>query len=368
VLTVSDVTFSWRTAGHPHAVKQRTEWIDLVKATSVLLVVFMHASNTLVGIGGRSAVTSALASFNQLIEPMRMPIFFLVSGMLAASAIRRPWRASTNRTTGMLYLYLTWMLLFWGFISLFGADITGPISAILFAKTGYWYLYALLLFFVIARLLRNQPAWLVVAAAVVPNLVRPLTQEFFSAVAPGTLLTSIAMNLSFFLFGAYFTQFVGSVAAKATMAHTVALGVLATAAGILWMNTPSTAGQSYFVLSVAWVAFGVAVAVQITRNGAPAWSRYVGTRTLPIYVLQWPLLFVAARYVPEAAVGNPVSQVLFPIAFTACVAALALWLHSLPALRPLFKAPSWATEPVHLPEQLRRRVRTEPTVAVPQAR
>ena len=60
VSTVSDVTFPGGHNGHLSQVKQRIEWIDLVKATSVLLVVFMHASNTLVDIGGRSAVTGAL--------------------------------------------------------------------------------------------------------------------------------------------------------------------------------------------------------------------------------------------------------------------------------------------------------------------
>lgn len=366
VSSVSDVTFPHPPPGHLSRVKQRIEWIDLVKASSVLLVVFMHASNTLVDIGGRTAVTSSLAAFNNLVEPMRMPIFFMVSGMLAASAIHRPWRATTNRTTGMLYLYVTWMLLFWAFVALFGGSFNPSLSAIAFAKTGYWYLYALLLFFVIARLLRNQPAWLVVAVAVVPNLVRPLTQDLFSAITPGSLFTSMAMNLSFFLFGVYFKQAVGALAAKATPAHTVALGALAAGSGVLWMNTPSTAGQSYFVLSVVWVAFGVSLAVQVTRDGAPEWARYVGARTLSIYVMQWPLLFVAAKFVPAAAVGNPVSAVLFPVVFTALVAALALWLHSLPGLRPLFKAPAWTTEPVRLPQQWRRAPEAEPALVVQQ--
>ena len=33
------------------------------------------------------------------------------------------------------------------------------------------------LFFVIARLLRSQPAWVVVAVALLPNILRPLTDQ-----------------------------------------------------------------------------------------------------------------------------------------------------------------------------------------------
>lgn len=167
---MSNVTFPGRRPeGTRGLCGNGSRWIDLVKASSVLLVVFMHASNTLVDVAGPSAVTTALHQFNVLVEPLRMPIFFLVSGMLAASAIHRPWRATTNRTSGMLYLYVAWMVAYLGFITLLGASVTEPLSAILFAKNGYWYLYAMVLFFVIARLLRNQPAWVVVAVALIPQ-------------------------------------------------------------------------------------------------------------------------------------------------------------------------------------------------------
>ncbi|MEZ5184809.1 MAG: acyltransferase family protein [Candidatus Nanopelagicales bacterium] len=338
--------------------KQRIEWIDLVKAVSVLLVVFMHASNTLVDLGGTSPVTTALQYFNHLVEPMRMPAFFLVSGMLAASAIHRPWRATTRRTTGMIYLYVTWMLLFFGFIALFGASVTGPGSSILFARSGYWYLYAMALFFVLARLLRNQPAWLVVIVALVPNLLRPATQHFFEGLVPGSMYTSMAMNLAFFLMGAYFKDLIGSLVARTTWASTWIIGAVAIVSGVLWLNAPATAGQSYLLMSLIWVPFGLSLAMQLTRGGAPEWARYVGARTVSIYVWQWPLLFLAAEFVPGAALTGTVAHVLFPLAFTALVAASALWLHSRPALKPLFSAPAWATHPqgVRIPEQLRRRV------------
>jgi len=357
---VFEFTFPEIVLGHLRIMKQRIEWIDLVKATSVLLVIFMHASNTLVDIAGPSALGSALQHFNFLVEPLRMPIFFLVSGMLAASAIHRPWSETTKRTTGMVYLYVTWMVVYFVFIALLGASVDQPISAILFARSGFWYLYAMALFFVVARLLRNQPAWVVVAVALVPNLLRPVTQEFFEGLVPGAMYTSMAMNLGFFLLGAYFKETLGTLAEKATLAHTAVLGIVAVVSGILWLNTPSTAGQSYLPMSIIWVAFGLSLAAQITRNGAPDWARYVGARTLPIYVWQWPLLFVVTEFLPAATLGSSVTQALFPVGFTLLVAVSAMWLHGRPALKHLFHAPRWALRPQDLPvvAQTRRRVIT----------
>ena len=323
--------------------KSRIEWIDVVKATSVLLVVFMHATNAIVDLGGPSWAMSVLVWFNHLVEPLRMPIFFLVSGMLASSAVHRPWSKTLNRTTGMIYLYIIWILLFLGFTVLLGASLNEPFTAILFAKSGYWYLYAMALFFILARLLRNQPAWLVVAVAIVPNLLRPLVDQLFGALIPGTLFTSMTLNIAFFLAGAYFKEIFATTAQKATMATTIALGALSVVTSMLWMNMPAATGQSYFLLSVVWVAFGISLAVQLTRNGAPAWASYVGARTLPVYVMQWPVLFVVSSFLPAAFVGNVAVQFLFPFLITGAVAALALSAHRVEAFKPLFVAPAWTT-------------------------
>lgn len=324
---------------------RRIEWIDPVKAVSVLLVVFMHATNMVIDLGGPTWITALLHDVNTLLEPLRMPVFFLVSGMLAASAVHRPWRDTTNRTTGMIYLYVVWMGLFMGLQALLGVSLGQPILAVLFGKSGYWYLYATALFFVIARLMRNQPAWLVVAVAVVPNLLRPATATFFEGVVPGSLYTSLAMNLCFFLAGAYFKQIVAGLAEKAQWSHTAALGMVSLGAGMVWLNSPSAVGQSYFPLSVVWIAFGISVAVQVTRNGAPPWASYLGARTLPIYVWQWPVLFVLGLVIPGAAMAHPIGQVFFPLAITAAIGATAVWLHAKPAFRHVFTSPAWVTRP-----------------------
>ncbi|NMA77488.1 MAG: acyltransferase family protein, partial [Actinomycetales bacterium] len=69
----------------------RIAWLDLVRAASIVLVVLYH-----VGAGAGYALlpkdsSSAGAwwsSVNLALAPVRMPLFFLVSGMLAVRAVQ----------------------------------------------------------------------------------------------------------------------------------------------------------------------------------------------------------------------------------------------------------------------------------------
>ncbi|MDP2013599.1 MAG: acyltransferase family protein, partial [Actinomycetota bacterium] len=72
--------------------RPRIEWMDLVKGTTVLLVVLFHSVIHLDAISKEDNVTSVWSTSMNVLEPMRMPLFFMVSGMLAAGAVSRPWR------------------------------------------------------------------------------------------------------------------------------------------------------------------------------------------------------------------------------------------------------------------------------------
>ncbi len=321
------------------SVRRRIEWIDLVKAVSVLLVVFMHASNTLYDLAGPSGVTAVLQHINHLLEPLRMPVFFLVSGMLASSAVHRPWSKSGNRTLGMVYLYVVWMLLFFGFITLFGQAPSEPVTAIIFAKSGFWYLYAMALFFIIARLLRNQPAWAVVAVALLPNILRPLTDQVLGQLVPGSLYTSMAMNLAFFLVGAYFKDLVGGLAEKATTWHAVVLGALAVSAGVLWltaepMNMHANAYGTNFVLFylsvLALTLFLILVGRLIDRLPT---VDFLGRNTLIVLGIHFPVILLLEKYVHN----DLTVLVLTTLAMFPLIPPLNRWLPRLTGRKPLFR-------------------------------
>jgi len=94
--------------------RQRETWADVAKAACILLVVFYHVgTKDVVALPGLQDTAAARAwdTGTRLLTPLRMPLFFLVSGYFASRAVLRPWRATVrSRVLGNLYLHLMWLL------------------------------------------------------------------------------------------------------------------------------------------------------------------------------------------------------------------------------------------------------------------
>ncbi len=367
----------------PKAATDRSDWIDLIKATSVILVVQMHFVLSMLEVTG-SEVTGFWHAFITVLEPFRMPTFFLVSGMLAAGAINRGWGTSRKRTLGTMYLYVLWSLILAGTM-LLTLPLTGltmspgtVLTGLLFPADGYWYLLALVVFFVVAKAARNVPVWLVLGLAAVPNILRPETQAFFENVigpfhSPG-MLHAIALNLVFFLIGAYHKQALLDLGRAARWPLVALLGGAGVLLSLIRFNNPDTWGNQFFLLCLLWIATGIMAASLIARYEHPRrFAHYVGARTLPIFVLQFPLIFLTKVWLAES--GSTVldgwaAQALYPIVAPALVVAAALVLYRVAMasnLRFLFEAPQWAIAPGRS-GQIRLPVRTpKPTTPEPTA-
>jgi uncharacterized membrane protein YcfT len=87
--------------------KPRLEWMDVAKGACIVLVVLHHSAEwydeTLL------KHESAFWSYFSIgLRPLRMPLFFMISGMLAASAIHKPLRQLWSKTGGLYGLYCLW--------------------------------------------------------------------------------------------------------------------------------------------------------------------------------------------------------------------------------------------------------------------
>lgn len=342
--------WSHQALGQNTQVTSRIAWIDLVKATSVVLVVLMHSGDLLARMVGSTETVQFWWRVNDTLEPLRMPIFFVVSGMMAASAVTRNWRLNTIRTTGMVYLYLLWSGILFATLYLTGARDFDVVQKLAQASSGYWYLYALVLFFLIARALRRVPPLIVLSAAALPALFREQTSVFFAEHAPDSLFAAMAMNLVFFLAGVYHKDLVAWISRETPHLVLVVIGTAAAGLSLHRSLNPETwHGVTLLPVSGLWILFGVGLAHWLTDGRTVPGADYVGRRTLPIFVLQFPIIHFAGMYLP--APTNPILQILFPLAVTATITALALWLHaaveSTPA-RHLFTAPTAVLEPPRL--------------------
>jgi len=332
--------------------------MDLVKGSSVLIVVLFHAVIHMYAVVPDGSVSNGWHTFMNVIEPLRMPIFFMVSGMLATSAMSRPWRMSRRRTFGMAYLYILWSAIFFIVVAFYIHET--PVEALLdfprrllAGSSGYWYLYALLLYFIIAKALRRWPAWIVLAIAIVLNLLRaPVAQwnrDVMYSIDVGSTMTSIVTNLVFYILGVYYKEIISWVADRASWWRIAIVIAFATAYG-LWRNsTPEYWEMTYLPISLAWIAAGVMAANLLVEYVGPRrFGTFFGARTLPIFVVQFPLLMALSSYLrnnrPEYLNISAV-QVVFPLLVTLILVFIALFLHRVTQKnigKYLFEAPRWA--------------------------
>ena len=152
----------------------RLDWPDLAKGLCILLVVLHHVTKYAVPRmpDEIAVVATSWFALSAALKPVRMPLFFLVSGLFASRAIHRSWADNRRRLVGGGYLYVVWLLVFWGVYELettIEANRTqGPadfVGELLWAATSMWFLYAMVVYFALAKALRGLPAWLVLAAA-----------------------------------------------------------------------------------------------------------------------------------------------------------------------------------------------------------
>ncbi len=171
-------------AGAPAA--RRDPWLDVARGMTILLVVLLHADLMLEAVGDRAPWLHLLAL---ALFPLRMPLFFLAAGILAAGMLARPaGRVLTDRVGHYLWVWAVWTALGYGVVNallapalnlpniggLFEAR-TDPVAHLLTSSSWAWFLYALALFFAASLALRRLPPAAILALALllaVPGLLR----------------------------------------------------------------------------------------------------------------------------------------------------------------------------------------------------
>ncbi|MET8311821.1 acyltransferase family protein [Micromonospora sp. NPDC005173] len=319
---------------------RRAEWADAAKGACIILVVLWHVVvkdylqiDWHVGV----PVPGLWGTLGEQLLPLRMPLFFTISGVFAATAVQRPWRVvARSRIAGFLYLYAVWLLIHTVIFAAapdFPTDratsALGLLEQLTITPSNLWYLYALALYFTVAKVALRAPRVLVLVPAAA-----------LSAVAAAGLLDApgnragLYQNLIFFLAGLYLRPQIEWWAATATRrrlaltsgAYVLALAAMATVGAQRWFGV-------WPEVSVVAVAFGVTAAAQLGRW--PALSRRLSTlgrNTLPIYVIHMPVLALLHRLLLAPAsqldrVGQDLIVLGYPILLTGLVIGVSLAIH-----------------------------------------
>ncbi|WIM66990.1 acyltransferase family protein [Corynebacterium breve] len=179
---------------------QRLAWPDVAKGLSIIGVVVLHVSLLVPG-----ARESFLSQANTLLDPLRMPLFFLVSGLFSAKVFNFSFgELFRKRLWFFLIPYLIWVPIE---VTLTNemrilAGVSGPmtiadhVELIVTGRNMAWFLYALILFNVALWATRKMPWWGVIAVALSPIIAIPLHHDV-------PIVAKAIMYLPVFISGAY---------------------------------------------------------------------------------------------------------------------------------------------------------------------
>lgn len=309
----------------------RLAWADIAKAISIVLLVIYTT------IGDAYYI-------NDLLILARMPLFFFVSGLFAWRIVVAADLVSflRDRVGNLLYLYAIWTWLLYlttkGAASLFlGAPFYPKSNLWIFTDPPMtiWFLYALAIAFVVARLVRGLPIWLVMAASFGIYAVAVWTGDWRHM----GFVERIVRLFPFFWLGLAARPMVGGIVeAWHRWWPAVCAVFLALAWGVL--DTPlSTFPPATFATTLVGI-FGLLL---LARNLSDrAWSRpiaIVGASTLYIYVLQRIQLYYLTQIRDSLGLVDPAWGLLEAAIIVTVGVLFGRWAAAQPGLGWLFQAP-----------------------------
>ncbi|WP_197023153.1 acyltransferase family protein [Arthrobacter sp. MA-N2] len=316
----------------------RQSWADSAKALCIVAVVLVHAVSFygVLELESSLPVEAAYKTLLLSITPLRVPLFFLISGYFAARAVRRSWRTILRpRVYNNLYVYALWL----GLLTLlFSTVLPFPYEDPAYDAAWYpmqflrpvnhtWYLFALAIYFVATKILvkTHTAVWLTTGLAL--SVVSGVMSDWVPA--------NVSRNLIFFLIGALAPRIVDLVVQRTSARNfivlTLSYGVLAVPVRLLGIGEVAIANLPLSCVGIAAAIQGVVLACR--------WKPFervtsqLGQRTLPIYVMHIPtlvLLLLVANISTDSmdhGVGNTILHAIFPIVATAISVALAIVVH-----------------------------------------
>lgn len=275
-----------QTADAPRQPKERVAWVDIAKGLSILLVVLLHSTDMLVR---KEIASDVWVTFNSALQPIRMPLFFVASGLFAQGLLKMEWaKMLRSRTAHLFYLYFLWTAIFVGAHNLLPqetahggyAQFQSIIHGIYIPSSALWFIYGLAIFGVAAKAMKNVPLVGQFAIAIALNI----TAQYVTIVNFGW--NNLAEYFVYFLVGMHFRSIVVKVAKHNSTAW-IAVSIAAYAgAGALYgmVNGHGGDGLKILVSSTGLVA-GVLIASRLAGTQVGNVFNYVGKNTIGIYLM-----------------------------------------------------------------------------------
>lgn len=261
----------------------RVAWVDAARGMAILLVVLFHSAQQAVR---RELADPDWLSWMEMASTLRMPLFFLVSGLFARNWIAKSWADLLHsKVAVLLWAYTLWATIRFVLLSFFPGESEETGSLFMLVQRAWWpqvgwFLYALAMYFVVAKLARRVPVFvqLSVAATLSAVWLSGFVQVGNHAWdgAPSYLL--------FFLIGCYFRPAVSKMADRLGPLPAIAAVALWAAAYWLLVSELSWSSVPGVLLLVSLIAVFAGIGMARVM-GQSRILRFLGQRTLAIYVV-----------------------------------------------------------------------------------
>ncbi|EWY35747.1 hypothetical protein N825_35845 [Skermanella stibiiresistens SB22] len=328
----------------------KVAWVQCAKGITIILVVYGHA---MYGVHTAAGLHEDFFRYNnEFFSLFRMPLFFFASGIFAFRSIARPLDQFVNRTVlHFVYIYIVWCFIQYAFRMMTGGVANHEIDPYAILLIAYqpinvlWFVYVLLAFFVVTRVLRPVPSFVVLAFAG-GLAVAQVNSGNYS-------LDRFCSNYVFFLMGYYGSQ---SILERARGLKPIHAAILVPMFVVVTLAFIYVDVRHIQIIRLACVMFAIfamtALCVTLSDFRLDGVFRYVGNYSLPIFVSH--TIATAGTRVIMVKLGLGGGWVLLMIGATIGGIVLPIILAKLCERLNfpwLFRKPSWFT--IHL--QPRRR-------------
>lgn len=331
------------------AKSNRYAWVDYAKGICIIGVVTLYVADYMTMQIGTAGWMHYWTDFAR---PFRMPDFFLLSGLFLARVIDRPWRDYLDKkVVHYLYFFVVWTIIFFAArvategtaASELGQPDESLIAWIIskpFAML--WFIQALPIMFLVTRLTRRVPWWVMLPAAA-------LLQMFPLGSRDWVMVDHFCVRYVYFYVGFAFAPYVFRLAEGAIKRPRVAL-----IAVLVWVVVNAylvQAGLSKLqgislVLGLVGTAAVITTGTLLSRIDWMDWLRYLGQHSIVTYLgffIPMQVSLKVSQWVPVLSDPGTVAAL---ISMLSVLSAMVLfWATRNTPASFLFKRPDWIRVP-----------------------
>jgi uncharacterized membrane protein YcfT len=326
---------------------KRHAWVDYAKGICIIGVVTFYVGDYMhENLGSRGWMQYWI----DFARPFRMPDFFLLSGLFLARVIDRPWRDYLDKkVVHYLYFYVLWTAIFFGvkvFTETTGIVEPKPEGTLLewiFVRpfNMLWFIQMLPIMFLVTRLLRPVPVWVVLPVAAL--------LQMFPIYADWVQVEHFCVRYVFFYIGYSLAAHIFRFAdwtkenrglALAGFLAWVVVNFLVTSTG--YGNKPGIS----LILGAAGIAGVITAGTMLSRISWMDWLRYLGQHSIVTYLGFFMPMSAMILVAQRVQTGLDLGTIGAIISTVSILSAMVLfWLTRNTWFKILFARPAWA----HLP-------------------